>query len=181
MDKKKLIKMELFGATFVFLFGLLVKYAYILSGGDVWSYFISSINNSAWEQMKPFTFPFFIWTVIEMAILRPSVAGFATSKIVAFYIYWAFGLFYMVMYNSFFEGVWRALLFGGLFIIILFGHFVSYELFTKAKAIENFFVPALAAIVIFIAMFILFTPYTPHGALFFDAASGTYGLAAIHS
>ncbi len=173
--------MELFGAAFVFLFGLLVKYAFILSGGEVWSFFISSVNNSAWEQMKPFTFPFFIWTVIEIAVLRPSAAGFVTSKIAAFYIYWAIGLFYMVMYNSLFEGAWRALLFGGLFVIILAGHFASYELFTKAKGIEGFFIPSLAALVIYIAMFILFTPYPPHGALFFDVTSGAYGLDAIHS
>lgn len=181
MEKKKLIRMELFGAFFVFLFGMLVKYAFIFSDGAVWSFFISSVNNSAWEQMKPFTFPFFIWSVIELAVLRLPVARFAASKTVAFYIYWASGLFYMAMYTSFVNGVWRIILFLGLFVIIFIAHFASYKLFTKANVIGGLFVPSLVALVIFIAMFILFTPYTPHGALFFDSTAGAYGLAAIYS
>lgn len=181
MGNKRLVGMEFLGSIFVFLFGVLVKYAFILSEGDVWSFFISSVNNSAWEQMKPFTFPFFIWTVIELAVLRLPVARFATSKIVAFYIYWASGLFYMAMYTSLFEGLWRILLFAGLFVIILIGHFASYKLFTKVRTIGGFFIPALVALVIFIAMFILFTPYAPHGALFFDSNAGSYGLASVHS
>ena len=110
MDNKKLALMEFIGSAFVFSFGMLVKYAFILSEGDVWSFFISSVNNSAWEQLKPFTFPFFIWSVIELAVLRLPVIRFVPSKVAAFYIYLALGLFYMAVYNSFFEGLWRILL-----------------------------------------------------------------------
>lgn len=177
MDKKKLALMEFFGAVFVFAFGMLLKYAFLLSNGAVWSFFISSVNNSAWEQIKPFTFPFFIWSVIELAVLRLPVARFVPSKVVTFYIYWAAGLFYMVMYNSFFEGLWRILLFAGLFVIVLVSHYISYKLLTKAKIISSFFVPSLVALVLFIAMFIFFTPHAPHGALFYDAESGIYGLS----
>ena len=100
MYNKKLAFMEFIGSAFVFSFGMLVKYAFILSEGDVWSFFISSVNNSAWEQLKPFTFPFFIWSVIELSILRLPVVRFVPSKVAAFYIYWAAGLFYMAVYNS---------------------------------------------------------------------------------
>lgn len=179
MDKRKFVGMEFLGAFFVFGFGMLAKYALILSQGDVWSFFISSINNSAWEQMKPFTFPFFIWSVIELAVLRLSVARFIASKVTAFYIYWALGLFYMAVYTSFFEGIWRILLFAGLLIIILVGHLISYKLFTKVKIIEGFFIPSLVALAIFAIMFVLFTPYAPHGALFYDSTAGTYGLLAM--
>lgn len=179
MDKKKFVRMEFLGAIFVFCFGMLAKHALILSEGDVWSFFISSVNNSAWEQMKPFTFPFFIWSVIELAVLRLSVAQFIASKVTAFYIYWALGLFYMVMYTSFFEGMWRILLFAGLFVIILVGHLISYKLFTKVNAIKGFFIPSLVALAIFIIMFVIFTPYAPHGALFYDSTANTYGLFAI--
>lgn len=176
MYNKKLAFMEFIGSAFVFSFGMLVKYAFILSEGDVWSFFISSVNNSAWEQLKPFTFPFFIWSVIELAILRLPVVRFVPSKVAAFYIYWAAGLFYMAVYNSFFEGLWRILLFVGLFIIILVSHYISYKIITKAKIISSFFIPSLVALVLFMAMFIFFTPYAPHGALFYDAINGGYGL-----
>lgn len=176
MNNKKLAYMEFIGSAFVFSFGMLVKYAFVLSEGDVWSYFISSVNNSVWEQMKPFTFPFFIWSVIELAILRLPVIRFVPSKVAAFYIYWSAGLFYMVIYNSFFNGLWRILLFIGLFIIILISHYISYKIITKSKIIPSFFIPSLVALVLFIAMFIVFTPYAPHGALFYDSISGGYGL-----
>ena len=80
MYNKKLAFMEFIGSAFVFLFGMLVKYAFILSEGDVWSFFISSVNNSAWEQLKPFTFPFFIWSVIELSTLRLPVVRFVPSN-----------------------------------------------------------------------------------------------------
>ena len=41
MYNKKLAFMEFIGSAFVFSFGMLVKYAFILSEGDVWSFFIS--------------------------------------------------------------------------------------------------------------------------------------------
>lgn len=166
MVNKKLAFMEFIGAAFVFSFGTLAKYAYTLSGGEVWSSFISSVNSSAWEQIKPFTYPFFIWSVIELAVLRPSVVRFVPSKTAAFYIYWAAALFYMAAYDSLFKDVWRVLLSFGLFIIILAFHYASYKIITKSKLIESFFVPSIAAIIIFIAILIFFTPYPPGGALF---------------
>lgn len=38
MYNKKLAFMEFIGSAFVFSFGMLVKYAFILSEGDVWSF-----------------------------------------------------------------------------------------------------------------------------------------------
>lgn len=178
MSNKKLAYMEFIGSAFVFAFGMLVKYAFTLSEGDVWSYFISSVNNSAWEQMKPFTFPFFIWSVIELAVLRLPVVRFVPSKVAVFYIYWSAGLFYMAAYNSFFDGIWRILLFVGLLVIILISHYISYVFITKSKVINSFFIPSLIALVMFIAMFIVFTPYAPHGALFYDSTADGYGLSA---
>lgn len=179
MNNKKLVFMEFVGAAFVFSLGMLMKYAFILSDRAVWSFFISSVNNSAWEQMKPFTFPFFIWSVIELAVLRLPVVRFVPSKVVTFYIYLAVGLFYIAVYNSFFEGIWRILLFVGLFLIILISHYISYKMITSSKIISSFFVPSLVALVLFIAMLIVFTPYAPHGVLFYDTELGIYGLNSI--
>lgn len=179
MKKQRLFKMELLGAAFVFLFGMLLRYSLYLSDGAVWSYLISSVNGSAWEQMKPFTIPFFIWCIIELAVIRPSLLKFITSKIIVFYAYLCAGLFYMVLYTAIAEGAWRLFVYAGLFVIILLSHICSYKLICSRAKTEIYIIPCLAALVIFVWMMIIFTVHPPKAALFFDTFTGTYGLDAI--
>ena len=167
----------LIGAGVIFAFGLIIHYSYILSGGTVWSILISSINNSAWELLKPFAIAYITWIVIELSVLRPSLLHFICAKVIMLYIFAFAVIIYSLCVGHFVDSFLSEIIFmGGILIIITAVQIISYKIYDSKVKIEIFWVPLFIALPLFCIMILFFSLYPPHFIVFRDLDSNTYGL-----
>lgn len=158
----------LIGAVIIFVFGTIIHYSYITSGGTVWSFLISSVNNSAWETVKPFAIAYIIWIVIELSFLRPSLLHFVCAKIVMLYLFAFMAIIYSLCINMFFISEWsNFILLGGIFLIIVFVQILSYRIYNSKVKLEIFAIPILLALFLFLIMILFFTVYPPPFRVFY--------------
>ena len=77
----------LISTLFVFMSGFVMQISYRTSGAAAWSYFVSSINDSPWEQIKPFVLACIMWSFVKLSVLRPPLLHFVSCEILSFHIF----------------------------------------------------------------------------------------------
>lgn len=167
----------LIGAVVIFAFGLILHYSYIISDGTVWSILISSINNSAWEILKPFAIAYIMWIIIELSVLRPSLLHFICTKILMLYLLAFMVIIYSLCVRYFVNSFLSEIIFmSGILIIIATVQIISYKIYASKIKLEIFCIPILIAMLLFFIMILFFSLYPPHFIVFRDFESGLYGL-----
>lgn len=154
--------LSLIGAAVIFAFGIILHYSYIISGGTVWSILISSVNNSAWETVKPFAIAYIMWIVIELSVLRPSLLRFVCAKIIMLHMLTFSIIGYSLCINMFADTRYREIiLLGGIFAVITAVQILSYKLYDSNLKPEIFWIPVLISLFLFMIMILFCTVYPP--------------------
>lgn len=166
-----------FGAAVIFVFGFVLHISYITSGGTVWSVLISSVNDSAWETLKPFAIAYIMWIVIELSYFRPSLLHFVCAKILMLYFFSVLMIVYCLFVRRFVSGIPSEVFFyGGIYDILCVVQLLSYRMYKSPVKTEIFYIPILLSLFLILVMILLFSIYPPHIIPFYDFKADIYGV-----
>ncbi len=168
---------HLIGTVFTVVLGVLLHFAYDLSGGGDFVAIFSAVNESTWEHLKLLYFPVVIFAVAEYFIYGKNTVGFWASKTIALIaslllIVVGFYTYTGVLGES--VSVVNIMLF---IVAAVLNYYLSYS-FIEINAFENTSLNR-ACILILIILFIcfwIFTFYPPLINLFRDPVSGGFGI-----
>lgn len=136
---------------------------------------VSPVNESIWEHIKIIFFPYLIWAIVEMLILKPADKcaflkaksyGLAALPIMLIVFYYTYSG--ILGYNS------TAVDIAATFVYIAIAFFMSYRAYKYSWSRLSKISAALA--IIFALMLIVFTYTTPKLPLFKDPVTGKYGI-----
>ncbi len=139
----------------IFVFGTILSLSYQLSDRAAWSWLLGSINDSAWEWVKPYAIVYIFWVFVELSCLRPSLARFVCSKIIFLYgfVGGAFG-----MLKSVTDTMWR---YGVIILLLAAVQWMAYALYNSGKRCDYFLVPLLVCFGIMFFMLLFFSVCPP--------------------
>lgn len=173
LNQRKLIKIELLLSAAMFGFGILMSFSPTMSGDTVWSRLVAGVNHSPWESFKPFMLSFVVFSVAVLGGARLPLARFVCVYVFCLYAYTGLGLFAAVLYSG--TTPYNLAYYIAVFVSGTVCRLTAASLMFSKKNRDFFFIPALAALALYILMFLFFTPCPPHTPLFFDNLSGKYG------
>ena len=177
MYRKFQFRMELIGIPFTYAVGILLHYSFILSNSYILTIFFGSVNESLWEHIKVFAFPYIIWSCVELSFVRRSFKKFVVAKICGLYtlilsMTLAFSAYFGFVgkYNFWILDVVISL------CLIFISYFVSHELLISKWHLEEFFVVAILALAVFLSMYLTFSVIPPEINFFWDYRNSIYGI-----
>jgi len=165
------------GIPIIFLFGLLMHFAYDWSGHSTVVGIFTPVNESIWEHLKLSVYPTFLWWIIGLFILNnvPLYRWFScclssviTSPIIITSFYYtytgALGI------HSLFLDIFS------LFLGLLIAQCFALHLYNRAKLNKfDFYISILTSILI-VLTFTLFTFSPPKLPIFMDPITQEYGI-----
>ncbi len=149
MDRK-LLFLEIAGGAFVACGSLFMRQLYTLCGGELLGILFGAVNGSMWEACKTLLLPYLLWAVLETLTLRLRVHRFTVVKALALYTASAVAVAAATLWSLF--------------------------LYHAGVPLRWLFAPSLVLLFLFAALYCSLTPFPPHTALFFDKATGMYGI-----
>ena len=175
MDKK-LKRLEFAGAVFVFVCGTLLHFLYEWSNKNVVGILFGSVNESVWEHIKIFAFPYLVWGVRELAFSIGYFRQFVVAKVFGLYLQCILIISFYYLYSSIigYSILWLDIL--SVFVWICFSQLFSFKLTTGQRDVRGLFPFALGLLFLFGAMYFCFTAVPPHIDLFKDPVTGMYGI-----
>lgn len=173
--QKTLFRWELIGFLFVLIFGSILHFVYGWSGKSPSVALIAPVNESIWEHLKLLFVPGLLYGIVEYFAVGRKIGGFVFTKFVAMLL----GLAAIVILFYTYTGIvgthflWADI---GTFII---GSAVAFAFTVKKMPLSSDARTDLIGLFLFfvlIVVFILFTFFPPHLALFLDPVTHTYGI-----
>jgi hypothetical protein len=173
--RKFVIKWELWGILFVFLFGALLHFVFEWSGNSRIVGAIASVNESVWEHFKQGFWPMCLYALIELRFIREYVNNFAPAKAVAVYL---IPILTGLIFYGYTTITGHEILIVDITIFaiaVIAGQLTSYKILTSGKwpSLTNYL--AVTFIIALAVVLIVFTFYPPHIPIFLDE-SGFYGI-----
>ena len=175
-ELKLVKKLSILGFFIISIIGTILHFTFDFSGNNILVGLFSAVNESVWEHLKIAVMPTFIWTIIELVILKYRQDNLWASlliKIVTIMLTITLGYY---IYTTFTGGhiTWVSILL--FYIAIFLGQFFSYrEINAKKIKIEYEEISKYLVIIIFI-MFLFFTFLPPKLNIFKDEITSTYGI-----
>ncbi len=141
-------------------------YSLSLSGCAAWSLIVSSYNNSAWELYKPLGIVYIFFTIIELSVLRPSLAHYLGARVIGMYVLCASALAAGVLLGNVQEQFcgMKFLIVG--IISVSAAQTVSYSINDSTIRVEVFAVPLLVSVLCMLFLLIGLTFYPPDWLIF---------------
>ena len=173
--KKPSFLWSLWGFAMTSLLGTLLHFLYDLTGGSVLVAPFSGVNESTWEHMKLFFWPFFIFTVIEYFFFRSNKC-FLSIKLRALIIGLALIPVLFYTYNGAIGKSPDFINIAIFFVSAFFAYLYEYRTFKKDDTVCLSKIIPLACIILIGASFIIFTFHTPELGIFKDPILGTFGI-----
>lgn len=172
---KKLLKYDIIGFIFVSILGTLSHFFFEWSGDNTFIGLFTPINESAWEHLKLIFFPYLIWSIIELIIMKKT--NIFSSKFIGVIVGMAATLSFFYTYTGIIgKNIdWLNIL--SFFIGVIIAFFIDYILI-KSEKLKNksINITAIILFVIMSAIFILFTFAPPIIPLFKDPITSSYGI-----
>lgn len=174
--KKTFIKYEIIGFIFVSVLGTLCHFVFEWSGYNTAVGLFCPVNESVWEHLKLIFFPYFIWSVIQMNIMK-NEKGILPSKLIGVLAGMAFIVSFYYTYTGVVGREIEFLTILSFFIGVAVA-FLTDFLFTKSECFNSFFwlCMAVAGFLIISGIFIAFTVAPPIIPLFRDPKNLSYGI-----
>lgn len=166
----------LIGSVFIFLAGTELHFFYEQSGGHVLSILFGAVNESTWEHIKMFIAPYVVWSILELAYLRPSFKAFVVGKVLGLYVFpvGIITLFYSYTAIVGAHFLWADILIA--LIVCVLAQCISHKVYFLGKKSARFFTLALTALVLMAVMYFSFTAVPPRAELFRDPVTNSYGI-----
>lgn len=175
MNKKEVLKFQIFSIIFVSILGTLLHFAYEWLGDNKIIAAFSAVNESTWEHLKLLFFPMLITTIIGYFSIGKNISNFLCAKTVGIITAILFVIIFFYTYTGVIGTNFAVLDIGSFFIAVILGEYVAYKIMisdnNKFKCNKNLSITVL--IILFIA-FVVFTYYTPRIGLFKDPVTEGY-------
>lgn len=173
--RKKVLKWQILSALWVIVVGALLHFTYEWSGNSPLVGAFSAVNESVWEHLKLGYWSMILFCFIEYPFIKNYSNNYFFAKAMGIF---AMNLFIVVFFYSYTAILGTHSLFLDIASYILgaviYG-IVSYKIMIKEYN-KNLNKLGLVLLVIFGALFILFTFYPPHLPIFKDPQTGSYGI-----
>lgn len=175
-DRKKILKWEMFGILFIFLFGAFLHFVYELSGGLKIVALVGAVNESVWEHLKIGFWPAFIWAIIEFFVFGKRTRNFFIAKGTSFTLIALLitGIYYGAVTLNI-ENL--AIDITNFFISIVLAQIISYRVILVQRYYKVLRVIGVILVFANLIGFSLLSYYPPKCPIFKDPLTGKYGIA----
>ncbi len=174
--RNRVFCIELVGALFIIILGTLLHFTYEWLNCWKPAALFAAVNESVWEHLKLAFWPSLLFAVIEYSLLGETACSFIKAKAASLYIMPAAIIILFYTYTGILGH--NVLIIDILIFIIsvLLGQYASYKIQTTQSPATSNCCLSIAAILLAVAAFSLFTFYPPHLNLFLDPVTGGYGI-----
>jgi len=176
MDKKPILKWEIFGAIFIIIAGTLLHFVFDWSGQNPIVGIFSPVNESVWEHLKLGFWPLVLFSAFEFYFLRKAVKNFFFTKV-------GEACLIVLLTTSFFYTYTGILGFNvlpidiGTFVFsVIIGQIISYKFLIRENQKKPSALLSLITFILLIFAFALFTFDPPKINLFLDPQGFGYGM-----
>ena len=173
-QKREILRYQIFSFVFVSILGTILHFTYEWSGENKVVALFSSVNESTWEHLKLIYFPMLISIIIGYFYIGKNVENFLCAKIIGFLVAIIFTVTFFYTYIGILGQGIDAVNIITFFIAVAVGEYAAYELMvSKFKCYKKI---AIVVLIIFLAIFAIFTYNTPKLGIFKDPITGSYGI-----
>ncbi len=177
MEKKKILRFQIFSVIFTWILGTILHFLYEWSGDNKIIASFSAVNESTWEHLKLVFFPMLITTIIGFFVIGKDNNKFWCAKTLGIILAMSFIVVFFYTYTGIIGTNFAILDIGSFFVAVILGEYVAYKIMTneeyKLKCNKRIAVIGLICILL---CFIIFTYLPPHIGLFKDPISNGYGI-----
>lgn len=177
MEKKKIIRFQIFSIIFTWILGTILHFLYEWSGDNKIIASFSAVNESTWEHLKLVFFPMLITTIVGFLVIGKDNKKFWWAKTIGIILAMSFIIVFFYAYTGIIGTNFAILDIGSFFVAVILGEYVAYKIMTndeyKLKCNKRIAVIGLICILL---CFIIFTYLPPHIGLFKDPISNGYGI-----
>lgn len=177
MEKKKILRFQIFSVIFTWILGTILHFLYEWSGDNKIIASFSAVNESTWEHLKLVFFPMLITTIIGFWIIGKDNKKFWCAKTIGIILAMSFIIVFFYTYTGIIGTNFAILDIGSFFVAVILGEYVAHKIMTndeyKLKCNKRIAVIGLICILL---CFIIFTYLPPHIGLFKDPISNGYGI-----
>ena len=177
MEKKKILRFQIFSVIFTWILGTILHFLYEWSGDNKIIASFSAVNESTWEHLKLVFFPMLITTIIGFVIIGKDNKKFWCAKTIGIILAMSFIIVFFYTYTGIIGTNFAILDIGSFFVAVILGEYAAYKIMTneeyKLKCNKKIAVIGLICILL---CFIIFTYLPPHIGLFTDPISNGYGI-----
>jgi len=175
MEKKKIIRFQIFSVIFTWILGTILHFLYEWSGDNKIIASFSAVNESTWEHLKLVFFPMLITTIVGFLVIGKDNKKFWCAKTIGIILAMSFIIVFFYTYTGIIGTNFAILDIGSFFVAVILGEYVAYKIMTndeyKQKCNKRIAVIGLICILL---CFIIFTYLQPHIGLFKDPISNGY-------
>lgn len=177
MEKKKIIRFQIFSVIFTWILGTILHFLYEWSGDNKIIASFSAVNESTWEHLKLVFFSMLITTIVGFLVIGKDNKKFWCAKTIGIILAMSFIIVFFYTYTGIIGTNFAILDIGSFFVAVILGEYVAYKIMTndeyKLKCNKRIAVIGLICILL---CFIIFTYLPPHIGLFKDPISNGYGI-----
>lgn len=175
MEKKKIIRFQIFSVIFTWILGTILHFLYEWSGDNKIIASFSAVNESTWEHLKLVFFPMLITTIVGFLVIGKDNKKFWCAKTIGIILAMSFIIVFFYTYTGIIGTNFAILDIGSFFVAVILGEYVAHKIMTndeyKQKCNKRIAVIGLICILL---CFIIFTYLQPHIGLFKDPISNGY-------
>lgn len=177
MEKKKILRFQIFSVIFTWILGTILHFLYEWSGDNKIIASFSAVNESTWEHLKLVFFPMLITTIIGFVIIGKDNKKFWCAKTIGIILAMSFIIVFFYTYTGIIGTNFAILDIGSFFVAVILGEYVAYKIMIneedKQKCNKRI---AIIGLICILLCFIIFTYLPPHIGLFKDPISNGYGI-----
>ena len=177
MEKKKILRFQIFSVIFTWILGTILHFLYEWSGDNKIIASFSAVNESTWEHLKLVFFPMLVTTIIGFFVIGKDNNKFWCAKTLGIILAMSFIVVFFYTYTGIIGTNFAILDIGSFFVAVILGEYIAYKIMTneeyKLKCNKRIAVIGLICILL---CFIIFTYLPPHIGLFKDPISNGYGI-----
>ncbi len=139
----------------------------------------ASVNESVWEHVKILLWPYLLWSFAVYYILRPDIRRLIVARTAGAYLAGALVISFFYIYTGIlgYNVAWLDI--SSAAVWLLAGEIAGMRILNARWTTREYYLIALAALVLLIVMLLCFTVSPPHIGLFADPNTGLYGLEAM--
>lgn len=177
MEKKKILRFQIFSVIFTWILGTILHFLYEWSGDNKIIASFSAVNESTWEHLKLVFFPMLITTIIGFWIIGKDNKKFWCAKTIGIILAMSFIIVFFYTYTGIIGTNFAILDIGSFFVAVILGEYAAYKIMIneedKQKCNKRI---AIIGLICILLCFIIFTYLPPHIGLFKDPISNGYGI-----
>ena len=125
MEKKKIIRFQIFSVIFTWILGTILHFLYEWSGDNKIIASFSAVNESTWEHLKLVFFPMLITTIVGFLVIGKDNKKFWCAKTIGIILAMSFIIVFFYTYTGIIGTNFAILDIGSFFDVGLFKNSIS--------------------------------------------------------